>query len=81
MDGTIDCLASHHLPHEYDSKVLEFRICQIWNDRARDTYGVINTASAEEQSARMCWWVCWLSIPAGFRAPLPLRYRLVCLPV
>lgn len=57
-DGTIDCIATHHMPQDYDSKVLEFEYAKNGMIGLETCYNCLRTAMPDVDSSK---WVELLS--------------------
>ena len=60
LNGSVDCIASHHQPHEYDSKVCEFEYAKAGMIGLETSYGVMGAVFGDKLSTEK--WVELVSI-------------------
>lgn len=58
-NGTIDCISTHHLPHEYDSKITEFEYAKFGMIGLETCYGVLQSSLPDISIER---WVDLLAV-------------------
>lgn len=44
LDGTVDCISSHHQPHDYDNKVCEFEYAKYGMEGIESCFAAVKTA-------------------------------------
>lgn len=60
LDGSVDCIATHHLPHEFDSKICEFEHAKYGMIGLESCYGVMGLSLGNALTAER--WVELISI-------------------
>jgi dihydroorotase len=60
LNGLVDCISSHHQPHEYDSKICEFEYAKTGMIGLESCYGVMGAIFGDQLTAEK--WIELISI-------------------